>query len=184
MSERERLRFIVRPGTDPDFEACLSLDHSSSSDYVWQVEMQEIQGYMTYGFRTVRLPRSITVPFPQDAGVLASVWPSRECFLVAEWEGRIFGYLTIQADRALGIGWVRELVVDRPVRRRRVGSALIQEALKWVHSAGLRRVTVEVQTKNHGGILFCQRHGFVLCGFNDRYFPNHDIALFFTQGVR
>jgi hypothetical protein len=29
-----------------------------------------------------------------------------------------------------------------------------------------------------------QKLGFDLCGYNDRYYPNHDIALFFAKSIR
>jgi hypothetical protein len=45
-------------------------------------------------------------------------------------------------------------------------------------------VTLETQTKNYPGILFSQANGMVFCGFNDRYFSNGDIAVFFSQTLR
>jgi ribosomal protein S18 acetylase RimI-like enzyme len=43
---------------------------------------------------------------------------------------------------------------------------------------------LETQTKNHPAICFYRKHGFVFCGFNDRYYTNQDIALFFAQNLR
>jgi hypothetical protein len=45
-------------------------------------------------------------------------------------------------------------------------------------------MTIEIQTKNYPGIIFCQQRGFAFCGFNDRLFPNQDIAVFFSQALR
>jgi hypothetical protein len=48
----------------------------------------------------------------------------------------------------------------------------------------LRHLSVEVPTKNYPAICFCQRNNLTFCGFNDRYFANQDVALFFGQAVR
>ena len=42
----------------------------------------------------------------------------------------------------------------------------------------------ETQTKNYPAICFYRKHRFVFCGFNDRYYTNQDIALFFAQSLR
>jgi ribosomal protein S18 acetylase RimI-like enzyme len=185
MAVKDTLKFWIRPVSEDDYPACMALDHASSSHYVWQVEAHEEQGRFTYSFRSVRLPRAMTVTLPQYGEAAMTVWPERDFFVVAEGaDHKVLGYLNLQIDRANGIGWVRELVVDRGYRRRRVGSGLLHEAQKWSHANGLQRITLETQTKNYPAIMFCQRHGLVFCGFNDRYYPNQDIALFFTQSVR
>lgn len=175
---------LVRPAEEQDLPLCLLLDHSSSSDYVWQVEAREDQGALLYSFRMVRLPRSMPIITPHDSTVMETAIQSGECLLVAEVGEHIAGYVLIRPDHACGTAWVRQLVVDRPLRRQRVGSTLLHEAQQWARASNLARITVETQTKNHPAIAFCQRHGLTLCGFNDRYYPNQDIALFFTQSLR
>lgn len=184
MTDDQEFKFQVRAAIQEDLPACMSLDHTSVSEYVWQVEALEELGQLSYSFRTVRLPREMSVIPSQETEVLLVAWQQREYFLVAESAGAICGYLHMRLDVAYGIGWVRGLVVDRCKRRRRVGSALLMQARKQVQVSGLQRIMVETQTKNYPAIAFCQRHGLVFCGFNDRYYPNQDIALFFTQGVR
>ncbi|MFC1960898.1 GNAT family N-acetyltransferase [Chloroflexota bacterium] len=184
MTDKAGYKFIVRPGSEQDYASCIALDHSSTGDYVWQVEVQETPANITYNFRTVRLPRTMTIVFPQDSQALLAAWPTRDCYLVAENEAGICGYTSVQVDSFLGICWIRELVVARGVRRRRIGSALLQEVAKWSKANGFKRITTETQTKNYAAIAFCQRHGLVFCGFNDRYYPNQDIAVFFTLSIR
>ncbi len=183
MTTENTLRFAIRAATQEDLPACLSLDHSSVSEYVWQVEAEESQGRISYSFRTVRLPRAMPVIPPLEQETLLVAWQQREYFLVAEAEGTIVGYLHMRSDQAYGIGWIRGLVVGKPWRRQRVGSALFLQARRWAQTSGLQRVMIETQTKNYPAIAFCQRHGLTFCGFNDRYYPNQDIALFFTQSV-
>ncbi len=184
MSVEQHLTFAIRPATADDLPACLGLDHTSVSEYVWQVEADQVPDGMTYNFRTVRLPRPMSILYPHEPEVTLQAWQLRDYFIIAEGEHGIYGYLSMHADRVYSIGWIRALVVDRPRRRLRVGSALLLHSQRWARMNGLRRITVETQTKNYPAISFLQRHGLTLCGFNDRYFLNQDIALFFTQSVR
>jgi hypothetical protein len=41
-----------------------------------------------------------------------------------------------------------------------------------------------MQPKNYPAICLAQKLGFDLCGYNDRYFANQDIALFFAKNLR
>jgi hypothetical protein len=45
-------------------------------------------------------------------------------------------------------------------------------------------MVLEMQPKNHAAISMAQKLGFDLCGYNDRYYSNRDIALFFSRSVR
>jgi len=81
-------------------------------------------------------------------------------------------------------GWLNNLVVGKRYRRQGIGGALLKAAIEWAREQGLRQLMLETQTKNYPAICFYQRHGFVFCGFNDHYYTNQDIALFFAQSLR
>ena len=51
-------------------------------------------------------------------------------------------------------------------------------------SQNLRRLIVETQTKNYPAIQFLLKRGLVFCGYNDLFYPNQDIAIFFGQNLR
>ncbi len=40
-----------------------------------------------------------------------------------------------------------------------------------------------VQSKNYPAINFLQRNGFTFCGYNERYYRNQDIAVYFACGL-
>jgi GNAT superfamily N-acetyltransferase len=82
-----------------------------------------------------------------------------------------------------GTGWISHLVVDRPYRRRGIGTAMLRASRLWARKRGLRRLMIALQTKNYPAICFCERNGMSFCGFNDRYYANRDIALFFTARI-
>jgi ribosomal protein S18 acetylase RimI-like enzyme len=90
----------------------------------------------------------------------------------------------MRIDSGRSNGWITDLGVGRQWRREKLGSRLLQAAYDHAQAHDLHQLTVETQTKNYPGICFCQKNGLTFCGFNDRYYPNHDIALFFGQTVR
>jgi GNAT superfamily N-acetyltransferase len=76
------------------------------------------------------------------------------------------------------------VVVSYPYRRHRIGARLLTVARQWASEHGLIQILAEIHTQNHPGIAFCQQAGLKFCGFNEQYFPNHDIAIFFGQSLR
>lgn len=175
---------VVRPATSTDLPALTALDHGYTTEYVWQMESREEDGQTSVNFRRVRLPRSMRVLFPRDPKRLASDWTRQAQILAAEQAGQLRGYLALSLGPAPGAGWVADFAVERRHRRQGVGTALLAAAVKWARENGLRRLVVETQSKNFPAISFCQKNGLVFCGYNDRYYANQDIALFFGLNLR
>ncbi|MBI3241956.1 MAG: GNAT family N-acetyltransferase [Chloroflexi bacterium] len=184
MSTSERYPITVRPGSADDLNAIAAFDHSYSTDYVWQMDHRDEDNQINITFRQVRLPRSVRVAYPRDLETLAAEWQGRRLFIVAEARGDVHGYLTVADSAVSGTGWVSEFAVERKVRRQGLGTVLITSAAHWARKAKLQRLIVEVQSKNYPAISFCQKHGFAFCGYNDRYFVNQDIALFFGLSLK
>jgi GNAT superfamily N-acetyltransferase len=184
MSTSYTSQISVREATQEDITACLQLDLSYETDYVWQMDSRDDSGAIAISFQTVRLPRAMRVVYPRDPQTITQVWQKHDCFLVAETSGIVRGYLLMRYDTGPGHAWITDVAVGRTWRRQTFGSLLYAEAYNRARDQHLRRITVETQTKNYPGICFCQKHGLAFCGFNDRYYPNHDIALFFGQTVR
>ncbi|MFQ6101755.1 MAG: GNAT family N-acetyltransferase [Anaerolineae bacterium] len=173
----------IRLAGPRDLEACAALDHSYTTDHVWQMEVREENGVPTVSFRLARLPREMRVNYArQDEGLLAG-WQQRDGFLVAGEQGYIHGYVGLTAQVELGIARVGDLVVDRPSRRRGIGTALLRAAAQWGREQDLGWLLVEVQTKNYPAIRFCRSRGLTFCGYNDHYWPSRDIALFFGESL-
>ncbi len=180
----ERFPITVRPGTAGDLTAIATFDHSYSTDYVWQMDHRDEDNQINVTFRQVRLPRSVRVAYPRDVETLAAEWQARRLFIVAESRGEPHGYLTVAEGAVNGTGWVSEFAVERKMRRQGLGTVLMTSAVHWARKAKLGRLFVEAQSKNYPAISFCQKHGFVFCGYNDRYFANQDIALFFGMSLK
>lgn len=180
------LSFVIRDALTTDIEPCLALDHTYETDYVWQMTAFEDAGQRQIVFKIEHLPRTMKVSCPSYPDRLRLSLADDHCFLVAA--GRdsadVLGYLTMRSDQAYGLAHIHDLVVARPYRRHRIGTRLLNAARQWAREHNLRQITVELQTKNVPGIAFCQQAGFKFCGFNDHYFPNRDIAVFFCQALR
>ncbi len=183
MPPPKRLPIIVRPAKTDDIPLLAAFDHSFSTDYVWQVDVREERGQISASFRSARLPRSVRVLYPRDAETLAAIWTRRRLFIVAEVETQVRGYLSVMEGTLNDTGWVAEFAVERKARRQGIGAVLIASAVDWGRKVGLRRLLVEVQSKNYPAICFCQKNGFTFCGYSDLYFPNQDIALFFGMSL-
>jgi GNAT superfamily N-acetyltransferase len=125
----------------------------------------------------------MTVKCPPLGWQLLTRWEQGGCVLVAEVDGKIRGCVDMSLHGDEKLGWVHNLVVDRAYRREGLGTALLEEAMRWSHQRSVRRMMVALQSKNGPGIEFCQQCGFNLCGFSDRYFANRDIALLFAGSV-
>jgi ribosomal protein S18 acetylase RimI-like enzyme len=79
---------------------------------------------------------------------------------------------------------IQDLVVARPFRHAKIGTRLLKVAQRWAQEQRVERLMIEVQNQNYPAIQFVQTHGFTFCGFNDHYFPHHEIAVFFSQSLR
>lgn len=178
--------FLIRDGLLDDIEACLALDHQNSTDYVWQMNIQQSVGQWQAMFKTERLPRAMQVTHQADAARLRLALADEHCFVVAvdRESTAMLAYLTMRSDPVHHIALVQDLVVDTRCRRAKLGSRLLNVARQWAREHDHVRLTCETQTKNYPSIQFCQANGMVFCGFNDRYLANGDIAVFFSQSLR
>jgi GNAT superfamily N-acetyltransferase len=175
----------IRPALATDLARCLTLDPSFVTDRVWQMDTRAPAGQIAVTFRTVRLPREMRVAYPREARMLAAGWQAYAAILIADQPHGLAGYaaLTASPQAPQAAVWVNDLVVAKAVRRTGVGSGLLKAAADWGRAQQLKWLVVEVQTKNYPAISFCQKQGLKFCGFNDRYFANQDIALFFALAL-
>ena len=79
--------------------------------------------------------------------------------------------------------WVKDLAVDRVHRRNGIGSALVLAAQDWCAKKGFHRLTLEMQPKNYPAIQFAYKLGFEFSGYNDQYYRDQEIAIFFSSYI-
>jgi ribosomal protein S18 acetylase RimI-like enzyme len=176
--------FEVRPANVNDITRLIALDHSCSSDYVWQLELRREAGQAIASFREVRLPRSVEVKYPRDPSSLREEWMRRDAVMMALREGVPVGYICITAEPTSAVAWVTDLVVATNERRKGVGSAMLLAAQAWAQERGIRRLILEMQSKNQSCIRLAQKFGYEFCGYNDQYYLTQDVALFFGRAIK
>ncbi len=174
----------IRPAELPDLDVCLTLDPTYSTEFVWQMDTHSNNGEISVAFRAVRLPRMMRVSYPRSARQLAWNWYGCEGFLVVELEGKVIAYAALAVRKDQGVVYITDIVVEQRYRQQGVGTALLRAVVAWGKERGMRQLIAELQTKNHPAICFYQKMGFGFCGFNDRYYANQDIAIFFVLGLR
>lgn len=179
------ISFLIRDGLESDIAACLQLDHHYETDLVWQMTVDEKPGAWQIGFINQHLPRTLETEYIASAERLRLSLPIDQCFLVATTRdtNEMLGYLTMRNEPIYGIARIHDLVVSLPYRRQRIGSRLLAIARQWAKEHKLASLMLEAATQNFPAILFAQQSGFAFCGYNDHYFPNQDIAVFFSQSL-
>jgi len=171
----------IRPAIASDIPRISALDHSYTSEYVWQMEFQQTDGQVIAKFRQVHLPRSVRVEYPRPHRKLVDDWTQRSGLLVAVFAGEPVGYISMMLNVCPVTCWVSDLIVKRRLRRQGIGSALVLAAKEWGVHHDSRNLILEMQPKNYPCIQLALKLGFDFCGYNDRYYANRDIGIFFSK---
>jgi len=175
----------IRPAVAADIPVLIELDHDFSTDHVWQMELQDEHEPDQIGvyFHKVRLPRSVRVEYPRPVRSLVEDWARLSALLVALLENQPIGFAGLVLDHSTKATWVTDLVVDRPIRRQGIASALLLAAAEWAATMDSRTLVLEMQPKNHPAIQLASKLGFEFCGYNDLFYPNHEIGIFFRKSI-
>ncbi len=175
---------LIHPAELVDINLCYHLNTSYTTEYVWQMQTRENKRTIDVRFDTIRLPRPMRVEYPRSPDELVEHWQQDGCFLVTHnLDEELIGFVDAHPRPWQNLLWVSNLVVDPRYRRQGFGTRLVKAAGEWALEQNLRQLMLEVQTKNHPAISFAQKHGFQFCGYNERYYPNGDIALFFSRSI-
>ncbi len=174
----------IRPVGAADFPIILNFDRTYETDYVWQMDRRLEDGQVSINFRTIRLPRPVKVEFPYTTSQLAHEWGRNPSILVAWLGGTQVGYVRVKEQLVPSTAWISDMAVIKSARRQGIASGLVLAAQEWAIQRNLRRMMMEMQSKNFPGIRMANRLGFEFCGYQDHYYANRDIGLFFTRFLR
>jgi ribosomal protein S18 acetylase RimI-like enzyme len=174
----------IRPAVVSDLSGLVAIDHEYQTPYVWQMDRAFDKGQITINFREIRLPRPVKVDSPISPEALGPEISKKSGLLVAAMHNEIAGFISLKEIVPTGTAWVVDLVVRPRDRRHGIGSALALAGEEWAAHRGLRRMVLEVQSKNFPAIQLAVKLGFEFCGYNDHYYANQDIALFFAKFVK
>lgn len=174
----------IRPAVPGDLATLANIDHTYQTAYVWQMDRALEKGQVNIHFRQVRLPRPIRVEAPVSPEVTGPDSCIRAGLLVALHGGLQVGYISLKEIQPSSTAWVLDLVVRDSERRHGIGTALLMAGDEWASKHSLRRIVLEIQSKNFPAHQMALKLGYELCGYNDQYFSNRDIALFFAKYLR
>ncbi|OQX61382.1 MAG: hypothetical protein B6I38_06290 [Anaerolineaceae bacterium 4572_5.1] len=171
----------IRSAVATDLNRLVGMDHTCSSDYVWQLDLRKDKGQIAATLREVRLPRAIKVPYPRDHLSLIDEWNRNSRTFVALLGGEPIGYTRVLEQGTSENVWVQDLVIETEARRKGVAAALIQAIQAWAADRGNRQIFLEMSSKNHPAVCLAQKLGFEFSGYNDHYYATQDVALFFGR---
>ncbi|MDP7544962.1 MAG: hypothetical protein QGG31_04245, partial [Anaerolineales bacterium] len=99
---------VVRPVVAADIKRILELDRTTTTDYIWQMDLREEDSQTRVTFQRTRLPRSIKISPPYDIKLLAVDWKQRALVIVGEIAGRLQGYLTLTHVTTPQVGMIAD----------------------------------------------------------------------------
>ena len=173
----------IRPAISTDIPKMVALDHNFATDHVWQMTMDLTEIQTQVSFREVRLPREVHVNYPRSTRAIMDDWTKRDLLLLAEEGDEVRGYISLQLGKAPASAWMEDLNVDRVHRRKGIGSNLVLAAQDWCGRKRVHRLTMEMQPKNYPAIQFAYKLGFEFSGYNDQYYRDQEIAIFFSSYI-
>jgi len=84
-----------------------------------------------------------------------------EGVLVAEYEGRIIGYITVVLNRATKLGRIPNMAVDAKYRGLGLGAQLIEASFDYMRTEGMKHAKIETLDQNPVGQHLYPKMGFV-----------------------
>jgi len=175
----------IRPSHASDLEPLLAIERDYTTQYVRQIELENDENErLTITLRRVRLPRPIRVDYPRNRQQLLEAWSRCDGILIAEAQEQIVAYIALSLQKNPFTLWISDLVVSRTLRRQGIGQALILAAEEWGLAKDTQRMILEMQSRNDAAIQMAKKLGFDFCGFQEAYYPNGDVGLFFARRFR
>ena len=171
----------IRPAKQEDLENLIVLNHNYVSQYVLQMDMTQETNLFSVNFRKVRLPRLMNVAYPRIGDDLILSWQKANAMFIGFIGEEIISYVTLEEMNASGIVRVRDLVVKLDKRRLGIASGILLASEEWAVRRNNQAIIMELQTKNDPAIKMATKLGYQFCGYQDQYFPNKDMALFYSK---
>ncbi|MCX6030629.1 MAG: GNAT family N-acetyltransferase [Chloroflexi bacterium] len=166
-----------------DLAACLALDGSYDTDFVRQVTQVEEDAQVVTRFRVAALPRTMHVAYPSWGEALLAHQERGDLILVAAEAAEVRGYINVETQPDQSLAWLHHLVIAPVYRRQGIGAALLARGIQHARQQSLSQMMTLVQSKNHPAIKFLERNRFAFCGYNERFYRNKDIGLYFVRGL-
>jgi ribosomal protein S18 acetylase RimI-like enzyme len=97
-------------------------------------------------------------------------------YLAVEDAGQLIAFLDMPREHWRNAALISNLYVDRKFRGRAIATELINRAVQWAQENSIRAIWLETQSNNYPACQFYRKCGFELCGIDDHFYSNQDIA--------
>ncbi|MCD6356327.1 MAG: GNAT family N-acetyltransferase [Anaerolineaceae bacterium] len=174
---------LIRSAVSPDIDLLSGFNHTVKTTSVWQMYRRVEENEIRTDFKEIILPREMRIIYPRSPKTLLQRWKEYSTILVGCIDNVPVSYITISTFFAPEMVWIKDLVVDKMWRRQDIGTTLIKAAIEWAKARNYYRMTVEMSSKNYPAICLVKKLKFEFSGFNDNYFTNNDLALFFARFI-
>ena len=167
-----------------DLAACANLDGSYVTHRVWQMQLRPESNSIEVDFHLIHLPRPLTVSDTIADDNLLKYWQRGDGMFVAKLDNITVGYMHVIPDQATRVCTINRHVVAPDYRRRRIGENLLHRAIQWGREHRMLGMRLGLSTKNYPGFEFYQAHGFIFTGFDERFYSDQEITLYFARSIR
>lgn len=167
-----------------EYAQIAQMDLSFDSNYVWKTQI--VEGFESFqpSFQRIRLPKTIHVSFQAyNTANLEQLIRQRE-ILSLRYEDKVIGYVRPERDETVNRMILKTGGVMPEYRNKGVGSAMLEHLCDIARKNGYRSLVCMVQAKNDPTIHFLMGRGFVFCGYQEFFFRNMEIGLFFSKNIR
>jgi ribosomal protein S18 acetylase RimI-like enzyme len=193
---RERRTEVrVRIGMESDSAQCADVDTRYTTKDVWQLDTRQEDREIRILLRQIELPKPVSLTAPQSVpqvvrpGVLWLVAEDIETVAgdgvhMPASVGQVTGYLVATRPHGGEIVYLTSLAVASTHRRQRLAVRLLEQARRWASAESATEILADVSARNTPALRCLQRVGFRFCGYNDRLYPNGEVALFLSLSLR
>lgn len=171
----------IRPVVSADLSILAAIDHTNTIEHVWQMDRSMQESQITINFREIRLPRQLRIENGHSTDQLIAEWKAETGMLLAAIKGQPVAYVCINDRMVPRAVWISDLAVQEKYRRQGIASALLLASEEWASQRGLKKMILEMHSKNTPAIRLALHLGFEFSGYNDQFYANQDIAFFFSR---
>ena len=160
------------------------MDLSFESDYVWKTQM--LEGFDTFesSFQRIRLPKTIRVSFQAYSAANLETLIRQNSIISVRYEDQLIGYVRLERDETVNRLVLKTGGIMPEYRNKGVGTVVLDRVCEIAKINKIRSVVCMVQAKNDPAIHFLLARGFVFCGYQEFFFRNMEIGMFFSKNIR
>lgn len=174
----------IGAATLEEYPQIAAMDLSFESDYVWKTQMLEGLDSFESSFQRIRLPKTIRVSFQAYSPANLETLIRQREILSVRYEDHVIGYVRLEQDETVNRLILKTGGVMPEYRNKGIGSVLMDRVTEIARHNNIRSIVCMVQAKNDPAIHFLLARGFIFCGYQEFFFRNMEIGLFFSKNVR